>query len=109
MDGDNRDQFDAWAKTAEPAILFVSTSSVEGRAVDLHRIHRIHREIADLYPRLKQIENTLGRGRRRNEPYSPDFADAARLEKELNKLMSECADASSTMTQLGATRTGSRN
>ena len=56
-------------------------------------LHRVHREIAGLYPRLKQIANTLGRARRRNHPYSPDFIEAARMEKTLDELMNECADA----------------
>lgn len=56
-------------------------------------LHRIHREIADLYPRVKQILNTLGRARRRNETYSPDFAEAARIEESVNQLMAKCADA----------------
>jgi hypothetical protein len=56
-------------------------------------LHRTHREIADLYPRVKQISNTLGRAKRRNEPFSPDFAEAARIEQRLDKLMMECADA----------------
>ncbi len=60
------------------------------RTTDLHRVHR---EIADLFPRVKQISHTLGRARRRNEPYSPDFTEAVRLEGTLNDLMAECADA----------------
>jgi hypothetical protein len=56
-------------------------------------LHRIHREIAGLYPRVKQISNTLGRAKRRNEPYSPDFAQAAQIEQKLDELMMECADA----------------
>src|SRR5712672_2712753 len=39
-------------------------------------LHRIHRELADLFPRLKQISNTLGRARRRNEPASADLDEA---------------------------------
>jgi hypothetical protein len=56
-------------------------------------VHRIHREAADLFPPLKRISNTLRRARRRSEPYSPDFADAARLEDNLDELMAVCADA----------------
>ena len=43
--------------------------------------------------RLKQISNSLSRGRRRGEPYSPDFTEAVRLEENLNKLMVAFADA----------------
>ena len=56
-------------------------------------LHRIHREIAELYPRVKQISNTLGRGKRRSDPSSPDLADAARIEESLDKLMTACGDA----------------
>ena len=56
-------------------------------------VHRIHDEVASLYPAVKKISNTLGRARRRNEPYSPDFDDAARIEKSLDELMAECGDA----------------
>ncbi|MBA3672249.1 MAG: hypothetical protein H0W68_09540 [Gemmatimonadaceae bacterium] len=56
-------------------------------------LHRLHREIAELYPRVKQIANTLDRARRRNEPPSPDFAEAGRIEESLNDLMGACADA----------------
>jgi hypothetical protein len=60
------------------------------RATDLRRIHL---EIAELFPRVKQMAHTLGRARRRNEAYSPDFTEAVHLEETLNDLMSECADA----------------
>jgi hypothetical protein len=56
-------------------------------------LHRIHREVAELYPRVKQISNTLGRAKHRSEPYSPDFAEAGRIEDSLDELMAECADA----------------
>jgi hypothetical protein len=56
-------------------------------------VHRIHREVADLFPALKRISNTLSRARRRSEPHSPDFIEAARLEENLNELMAACADA----------------
>jgi hypothetical protein len=55
-------------------------------------LHRVHRAVADLYPRVKQISNTLGRARRPNDR-SPDFTEAARLEESLDKLMAACADA----------------
>lgn len=66
------------------------------RAQARHRmadLHRIHRGVADLYPRVKQIANTLSRGKRRNEPHSPDFAEATRIDEGLNDLMGACADA----------------
>jgi hypothetical protein len=56
-------------------------------------LHRIHRAIADLFPRIKQILHTLDRAKRRNEAHSPDFAEAAQLEHSLNELMSKCVDA----------------
>lgn len=60
------------------------------RANDLRRIHR---EIADLYPAVKRISNTLGRAKGRNGHYSPDFSEAARIEESLDELMAECAGA----------------
>ena len=56
-------------------------------------LRRIHREVADMYPRVKEISNTLARARRRNEPHAPDFAEAARIEESLDELMAACADA----------------
>jgi hypothetical protein len=58
-----------------------------------NELRRIDRAVADLFPRVKQISHTLGRTKRRNEAYSPDFAEAARLEDSLNELMSKCSDA----------------
>jgi DNA repair exonuclease SbcCD ATPase subunit len=55
-------------------------------------LHRIQRELADLFVRVKQISHTLGRTKRRNETYSADLAEAARLEDSLNELMNKCAD-----------------
>lgn len=56
-------------------------------------LQRVHREVAQLFPRLKQISHTLARARRRNEPYSPDFAEAVQIEETLNDLMTKCAAA----------------
>jgi hypothetical protein len=56
-------------------------------------LRRIHREVADLYPRVKQISNSLARARRRHEPYSPDFTEAGRIDESLDELMAACADA----------------
>lgn len=56
-------------------------------------LRRIHREVADLYPRVKQISNSLARARRRHEPYSPDFTEASRIDESLDDLMAACADA----------------
>lgn len=56
-------------------------------------LHRIHREIADLYPRVMQIVATLGRAKRRDGSRSPDLAEAVRIEASLNELMTKCADA----------------
>lgn len=56
-------------------------------------LHRIRREIADLYPRVMQIVATLGRAKRRDGSRSADLAEAVRIETSLNELMAECADA----------------
>lgn len=56
-------------------------------------LHRVHREVAALYPAVKQISTTLGHGRRRNEPSTPDLSEAARIEARLDELMGACADA----------------
>lgn len=66
------------------------------RAKARHRVvdvHRIHREVADLYPAVKRIANTLGRARRRSEPYTADLAEATRIEQSLDELMVACAEA----------------
>jgi hypothetical protein len=55
-------------------------------------LRRIHREVAELYPRVKQISNTLSRARRRNEFDSPDFTEAGRIDESLDELMAACAD-----------------
>jgi hypothetical protein len=60
---------------------------------DVDALNRIHREIAGLYPRVKQISTTLARAKRRTEPYSPDFTESARIEDLLDALMTECAVA----------------
>ncbi len=54
---------------------------------------RIHREIADLYPAVKRISNTLGRAKGRNGPHSADFTETTRIEASLDDLMTECAKA----------------
>lgn len=56
-------------------------------------LHRIHREVADLFSRVRQISNTLGRVTRRKAPPSADFTEAARIENSLDKLMRACANA----------------
>lgn len=60
------------------------------RADDLRRIHR---EVADLYPAVKRISNTLGRAKGRNGPHSADFTETTRIEESLDELMTECANA----------------
>lgn len=59
----------------------------------MNDLRRIHREVAELYPRIKKILNTLGRAKKRRELRSPDFAEAGRIEDSLDELMAECADA----------------
>ena len=59
----------------------------------MNDLRRVHRDVADLYPRVKQISNSLARSRRRRESYSPDFTEASRIEKCLDELMAACADA----------------
>ncbi len=56
-------------------------------------LHRVHREVAGLFPRVKRISTSLGRAKRRNEPCSPDFTEATRIEDSLDELMGACADA----------------
>lgn len=60
------------------------------RTADLHRIHR---EVADLFPALKTISTSLGRAKRGKGSSSADFAEAVRIEKSLDDLMAACADA----------------
>lgn len=59
----------------------------------MNDLRRIHRDVAKLYPRIKEISNTLGRAKTRREPRSPDFAEAGRIEDSLDELMTECSDA----------------
>jgi len=59
----------------------------------MNDLRRIHRDVAKLYPRIKEISNTLGRAKIRREPLSPDFAEAGRIEDSLDELMTECSDA----------------
>ena len=59
----------------------------------MNDLRRIHREVAELYPRVKQISNSLAHARRRSEPYSPDFTEASRIDESLDDLMAACADA----------------
>jgi hypothetical protein len=54
-------------------------------------LHRIHREVAELYAPVKRISNTLGRGKRRCD--SPDLTEAARIEESLDRLMTACGAA----------------
>lgn len=56
-------------------------------------LHEIQRAIAALYPRVKEISMTLERARRRQEPYSPDYDEAGRIERSLDELMKTCTDA----------------
>lgn len=56
-------------------------------------VHRVRRDVAGLYPAVKQISTTLGHARRRNEPSTPDVTEAARIEERLDALMAVCAGA----------------
>lgn len=56
-------------------------------------LHRVHRNVADLFRRLMPIVAALGRAKRRDGSRSADLAEAARIEASLNELMAECADA----------------
>lgn len=56
-------------------------------------LRRIHDAVAALYPEIKKVGTALGQAKRRAAGQSPDVTEAARIEKRIDELMAECADA----------------